>query len=136
MFGDIATYAGNTGANSSIQEFVRRVSKAGGYIFREIGKTFVNVKNELDPESNEYAYHTPSVVPDYRTQYQRNNKTYSIKETVADAQYNDLLVCVGGEQDGEPIEGYVNYNSLVNYYTTCMAFGLVDSVQKNLTIKT
>lgn len=136
MFGDIATYAGNTGANSSIQEFVRRVSKAGGYIFREMGKTFVNVKNELDPESNEYAYHTPSVVPDYRTQYQRNNKTYSIKETVADAQYNDLLVCVGGEQDGEPIEGYVNYNSLVNYYTTCMAFGLVDSVQKNLTIKT
>lgn len=136
MFGDIATYAGNTGANSSIQEFVKRVSKAGGYIFKEMGKTFVNVKNELDPNSNEYAYHTPNVVPDYRTQYQRNNKNYSIKETVEDAEYNDLLFCVGGEQDGESVEGYVNFNSLSNYYATCMTFGLVDSVQKNLTIKT
>ena len=136
MFGDIATYAGNTGANSSIQEFVRRVSKAGGYIFKEMGKTFVNVKNELDPNSNEYAYHTPNVVPDYRTQYQRNNKTYSIKETVENAEYNDLLFCIGGEQDGESVEGYVNFNSLSNYYATCMTFGLVDSVQKNLTIKT
>ena len=136
MFGDIATYAGNTGANSSIQEFVRRVSKAGGYLFREMGKSFVNVKNELDPESNEYAYHTPNVVPDYRTQYRRSNKDYSIKEVVEDAQYSDLLACVGGEQDGEMVEGYVNFNSLSNYYTTCMTFGLVDSVQKNLTIKT
>lgn len=136
MFGDIATYAGNTGANSSIQEFVRRVSKAGGYLFKEMGKTFVNVKNELDPESNEYAYHTPNVVPDYRTQYIRNNKQYSIKEVGEDAQYSDLLACIGGEQDGEQIEGYVNFNSLTNYYTTCMTFGLVDSVQKNLTIKT
>lgn len=136
MFGDIATYAGNTGANSSIQEFVKRVSKAGGYLFREMGKTFVNVKNEQDPNSNEYLYHTPNVVPDYRTQYIRNNKEYSIKEVTEDAQYNDLLTCIGGEQDGETIEGYVNFNSLSNYYTTCMTFGLVDSVQKNLTIKT
>ena len=136
MFGDIATYAGNTGANSSIQEFVRRVSKAGGYLFKEMGKTFVNVKNELDPNSNEYVYHTPNVVPDYRTQYVRNNKEYSIKEVVSDAQYSDLLACVGGEQDGEQVDGFVNFNSLSNYYTTCMTFGLVDSVQKNLTIKT
>ena len=137
MFGDIATYPGNQGANSSIQEFVRRVSRAGGYLFKEMGKTFVDVKNELSPDSIEYAYHTPNVVPNYRTQYIRTSgKNYNIKETINEAQYNDLVACVGGEQDGEVIDGYMNFNSVSNYYTTCMAFGLVDSVQKNLTIKT
>lgn len=136
MFGDIATYSSNQGANSSIQEFVRRVSRAGGYLFKEMGKTFVNVKNELNPNSVEYAYHTPNVVPDYRTQYVRNGQEYTINEVTSDAQYDDLLICVGGEQDGETIPGFVNFNSVSNYYATCMAFGLVDSVQKNLTIKT
>lgn len=136
MFGDIATYSGNLGANNSIQEFVRKVSRAGGYVFKEMGKNFVNVKNENAPDSVEYSYHVPNVVPDYRTQYTRSNTDYSIKEVVDDAQYADLLECVGGEQDGELIDGYVNFNSLSNYYTTCMTFGLVDSVQKNLTIKT
>ena len=136
MFGDIATYSANTSANSSIQEFVRRVSRAGGYLFKEMGKTFVDVKNELSPDSIEYAYHTPDVVPNYRTQYTRTGKNYTIKETINEAQYNDLVACVGGEQDGEVVPGYVNFNSVSNYYTTCMTFGLVDSVQKNLTIKT
>jgi hypothetical protein len=136
MFGDIATYSANTSANSSIQEFVRRVSRAGGYLFKEMGKTFVDVKNELSADSIEYAYHTPNVVPNYRTQYTRVGKNYTIKETINEAQYNDLVACVGGEQDGEVVPGYVNFNSISNYYATCMTFGLVDSVQKNLTIKT
>ena len=29
----------------------------------------------------------------------------------------------------------LNYASVVEYYTICMAFGMVDSVQKNMNIK-
>lgn len=32
--------------------------------------------------------------------------------------------------------GRIDYRSIVEYYTICMAFGLVDSVEKNLNIKT
>jgi len=44
---------------------------------------------------------------------------YTIQDNINDSKISYLL----------------DYNSLVEYYTICMAFGLVDSVQKNLNIK-
>lgn len=39
-------------------------------------------------------------------------------------------------EDGNPNQApYCNYNSIVEYYTICMALGLLDSVEKNLNIK-
>jgi len=136
MFGDIVA-ADNSEATTSIKNFVESVSLGGGYLFSEMGKTFEAVNNVENPEDMSVLYHKPNVVPDYKIQYQRNGGMYYQKiETLSPATYNDLFNCIGGIADDTLIKGKLNYNSLAYYYTTCMAFGLVDSVQKNLNIKT
>lgn len=49
---------------------------------------------------------------------------------------NNLLQCISdtNAQD-EPQDYYLDFTSAAEYYTICMAFGLVDSVLKNMNIK-
>lgn len=137
MFGDIVTYAGNTDAKNSIKNFVHSVSLGGGYLFREMGKEFEPVNDPENPDDESIAYHTIGVVPDYKVQYRRNGTTYTQKgDIIPPARYEDLFNCIGGVVDGELVKGRLNYNSLAYYYATCMAFGLIDSVQKNTNVKT
>lgn len=137
MFGDIVTYANNSQVKNSIQNFVHSVSLGGGYLFGEMGKEFEPVNDPENPEDESVAYHTVNIVPDYKVQYRRNGTTYTQKgDIIAPARYEDLFNCIGGVVDGELVKGRLNYNSLAYYYTTCMAFGLIDSVQKNTNIKT
>lgn len=136
MFGDIVRNSNNTAANNNIQKFVESVAYAGGYLFDQIGKIFEPVNDSENPNDNVIAYHTVNVVPDYKIQYKRNNTEYTIKETIKQpATYTSLQNCVGSSEDDVEITPTLNYESLVYYYTTCMTFGLVDSVQKNLNIK-
>lgn len=137
MFGDIVNSTENNAPKTSIKNFVNSISRAGGYLFKEIGMTFSPVNDPENPADESIAYHNPGVVPDYKIQYRRTGTNYTQKnEYVSEATYNDLFNCIGGLDDGELIKGKLNYNSLSYYYTTCMALGLVDSVQKNLNIKT
>ena len=55
------------------------------------------------------------------------NWTYSSRNS----EYGDIKDNINSNK----ISYLLDYNSLVEYYTICMAFGLVDSVQKNLNIK-
>lgn len=53
---------------------------------------------------------------------------------------NNLLQCISDREAGEEGEYHsdwnrLDYTSLSEYYTICMAFGLVDSVLKNMNIK-
>jgi len=46
-----------------------------------------------------------------------------------------MFVHSENDVEGIAIAPYGNFRSIVEYYTICMAFGLLDSVQKNLNIK-
>lgn len=136
MFGDL--YAGNTGAiaKDHIALFVKATARAGGFIFKELEKDF--------DEEHESGYSIPNCVPGHLIQYR--------KEIAAGAKFirddeltsemsgnkpnlNDLLNYVGIGDDPTLSNYTVDYQSLVEYYLICMTFGLIDSVQKNLTIK-
>lgn len=153
MFGDIIYGSKqNTSYKNNIANFVRSVSGAGNYIFTSLGKNFLDV---IDPSTggtiSHVAYRTENSVPNSDTQYKRNNdgKTYSVIPRNGTADLlpprtdpteftKDLLYsCILETELGDSITlEYLDYKSAVYYYTICMAFGLVDSVQKNLNIKT
>ena len=134
MFGDIVSSAGDKGlVKGWIQKFVQQVAKAGGYVFEQIGKTLAPLG--IDGGDNTYAYRTIGTVPSYKQQYIRTSgANYKEGEVVNSAEVSDLKMCVQGTDDGS-ILNYLNLDSASYYYTTCMVFALVDSVQKNLNIK-
>lgn len=137
MFGDIVTNSSTAAyAQDRICNFVEKIAKAGGYLFKHIGKKLVPV-GSID--GNALSYHTIGTVPDYRTQYKRiSGNTYEIDHTVDnDASIDDLEKCIlVPDVNQTQYIPSLNYESASYYYTTCMVFGLVDSVQKNLNIKT
>lgn len=141
MFGDIVANSNDTNYTTNIQNFVQNVAYSGGYIFNELGKDFEDVGDEKTDDS--ICYHTAKVVPDVKKQYKRYGPSYS------NYKHSDFVVpsdvftspsylnaCINTEVDGDVNVPFLNYESVVYYYTTCMTFGLVDSVQKNLNIKT
>lgn len=152
MFGDIIYGSQqNTSYKRNISNFVRSVSGAGNYIYTNLGKRFLDVINRADNKPNSLAaYKTVNTVPDSDKQYKRNSdgETYSEISRSSGADLlpprddstnftKDLLYsCILQTESGnDVIPEYLDYNSAVYYYTICMAFGLVDSVQKNLNIK-
>lgn len=144
MFSEIVSGKDNNGISqstkSAISNFVRRTSRSGGYIFDRIEKGF--------HDNIEYNYTTQSgFVPNARTQYRRikNDENQTFEEipqksfqpgSSQDFNSEDLINFIQSHQeDDQNIAPYSNYRSIVEYYTICMAFGLLDSVQKNLNIK-
>jgi hypothetical protein len=81
-----------------------------------------------------------NTVPNYRHQFKRNGKTYTHNIIGAAGTRDSLQRLVLGGQNNSYEDKIdpprLNYKSCVEYYTICMAFGLVDSVQKNMNIKT
>lgn len=139
MFGDIVKDSNNNNHKGWIQNFVQNVAYGGGYVFNAIGKTFEDINKEVD---DSICYHTVGVVPDVKKQYKRGGEDYATY-TASDFSVPDIFNsqsyldnCISNIIEGEENTPYLNYNSAVYYYTTCMTFGLVDSVQKNLNIKT
>lgn len=146
MFSEIVSGKDTSGnlsqyTKSAISNFVKKASRSGGYVFDRIEKGFHN--------NIEYNYTTlPGFVPNARTQYKRvkNDETQTFEViseksfqpgSAQDFNSEDLInfIYSHAENDQENVAPYSNYRSIVEYYTICMAFGLLDSVQKNLNIK-
>lgn len=139
MFDDIESGESTEGAyQGKIKEFVKATSKAGGFIFDTMNKTYV---------PHEKGYGQKDSVPEHNKYYKKVISGGSIffeedesqTQSMSTPTKSDLLRYVGISESnsGEEEIGFTaDYRSLVEYYTICMAFGLVDSVQKNLTIKT
>ena len=142
MFGDISReigdmIAGNSNTyKDSLIQMVKSATRAGGYLFNYIGHTF-------GPQTDEYNKvdeHDISMnqVPQYKTQYRRTieggQQVYTpITPDIEPATISDLEKAILGNETTQPD---FDYTSIVEYYVICMAFGLVDSVQKNLNLKT
>jgi len=136
MWGDLVGGGlNNANAKTAISKFVEKVAKAGGYIFDSIGKEY----SDDAKHGYESGYSVINQVPDYTWQAKRTlvgaKPEYSFMQVAQRANVNDLMdFLITPEDDPEKFRG-IDYNSLCEYYTICMAFGLVDSVEKNLNIK-
>lgn len=125
----------------ALKYFVRDIAITGGYIFDYLGKGVIDHETW---DQNKWGY--IGCVPDVSRQYSRNSQdlnhaSYNPNIKVPDKgskweQIFQRTMQDGYEYNGNTSYSRLDYTSAVEYYTICMAFGLVDSVQKNLNVKT
>lgn len=125
----------------ALKYFVRDIAITGGYIFDYLGKGAID--HEIW-DQKKWGY--IGCVPDVSRQYSRNSQdlnhsSYNPNIKVPDKglkweQIFQRTMQDGYEYNGNTSYSRLDYTSAVEYYTICMAFGLVDSVQKNLNVKT
>ena len=132
---------------TTLSNFVKIVSRAGAYCFANIGKKPVSSKSndstacvnryKVDENGNEE-------VPDihYQFKYDGTSRIWEATGPEFDdlkMDIENLMRCIFDyEFDGteHPLDyHYLDYTSASEYYTICMAFGLVDSILKNMNIK-
>jgi len=127
-------------AKGTLKKFVEDVCDAGTFCFNMIGKEFKSPRLESDAFDNDI-YKNVNCVTDPRQQiYYRNDGTADWKTKSIDPSNmsNDALLKLlsthlsDGETKNEPT---FDYRSGSEYFTICMAFGLVDSILKNMNIK-
>ena len=153
MFGDLVYGSNSTEQQlkTAISKFVEKVAKSGGYLFDFLKKKkgpyeTDNVEEGAGYNAEVYKDGEPTgesknQVPDYSKQYEkylspggawefREKEGEPIKGTQLDLQ--DLIIpdVDSGKQAS------LNFQAVSEYYTICMVLGLVDSVMKNLNIKT
>lgn len=145
MFGDLVHGSNFSEAElqASIQKLVKSVTLGGGYLFDYLKKGRGSYEDgysaeELDKSGNKTGK-SLNMVPDYTKQYRRKSSgsswQYVLKNTISAGTQNDLRdLCIPDMDNNKPSE--LNFQSLSEYYTICMVLGLVDSVMKNLNIKT
>lgn len=147
MFGKSSklTYTNLSRAQNTLANFVESVAKAGAYCFANIGKEPVSSQT-VGGTGCENRYNVKNQVPDIAYQFKYNDKEEPVWPETADASLtfdvlgkdvNNLLRCISttlsdGETTNEP---FLDYTSASEYYTICMIFGLVDSILKNMNIK-
>ena len=145
MFGDFVDGTpGAANVKNDIREFVRKIALGGGYVFKEVGKTFSNTVDDNYGYDDKYSAIDQngvpkSQVPNYRYQALRTKEgsqnKYTYTQIPEEARQSDLKNLILQDEEQQDLKPALDYRSLCEYYTTCMAFGLVDSVQKNLNIK-
>lgn len=145
MFGDLVHGSNFSEAElqASIQKFVKSVTLGGGYLFDYLKKGRGSYEDgysaeEIDKSGNKTG-RSLNMVPDYTKQYQRksagSNWKYVLNDTISPGTQNNLRdLCIPDMDNNRPSE--LNFQSVSEYYTICMVLGLVDSVMKNLNIKT
>lgn len=145
MFGDLVHGSNFSEAElqESIKNLVQSVALGGGYLFDYLKKGRGSYEDgysaeELD-ESGRKTGKSLNMVPNYTEQYQRRSAgsswQYVLKNTIRPGTQNDLRnLCIPDMDNNRP--SALNYQSISEYYTICMVLGLVDSVMKNLNIKT
>lgn len=129
-------------AKGTLGEFVKAVSKAGAYCFSKIGKEFIDPRLSGGGFNNDI-YKNINGVTDVRHQVYYDaagNLQWKTNTEIGDPANLDedaLLELISHNlSDGEtPNEPRFDYRSGSEYYTICMAFGLVDSILKNMNIK-
>ena len=152
MWGDLV-YSQGFDINKKVQNCVKGVSRAGGFLFDSFLKKEFDSEayfTELTESSSSDAYKVINHVPDSKHRYIRKVKYNSISNSYSyifepnsssenDYVQQDLIDCIYGIKDDDGTitqQPYINYNSVMEYYVVMQAFGLVDSPMKNLNIKT
>lgn len=152
MWGDLV-YSQGFDINKKVQNCVKGVSRAGGFLFDTFLKKEFDSDayfTELTESSSSKAYKVINHVPDSKHSYIRKVKYNSTSNSYSyifepnsssEANYTqlDLTDCIYGRKDADgniTQQPYINYNSVMEYYVVMQAFGLVDSPMKNLNIKT
>lgn len=153
MFGDIVTGTGKleNDHKTVIQNFVKHIAMSGGFLFYKTGKNLGDIEDVYSAALEDMPIDSINQVPDWRVQYIRqyegngNVYTPSTNQTLynelnteiqSDSIPNSLIKTIKQYSEESGHYPYLDYRSLVEYYTICMTMGLVDSVQKNLNIKT
>lgn len=146
MFGDYVYGSGSTQntLTESLGTAVKSISKAGGYLFDCLKKNYGTPDEKYTKSLYNYTnistdkYYSINQVPDYRKQYKKVRQGTQIIEvqfqTDTNASSGDLIKCIVGDPN-QNIPPVINYISLVEYFVICMAFCMLDSVEKNMNIK-
>ena len=152
MWGDLM-YNNKYNINIGLKNFVKSVTRAGGFLFKWLGKDFddsayISSLENTSESATSTSYHIHNHVPDAYSQYVRKTKQQGDsyiyifeKKSDREPEFNaqDLIDCIYGtfNEDGTVNKvPYINYQSVLEYYVIDQAFGLIDSVQKNLNVKT
>ena len=142
MWDDIVTTSNSLGSfQTALQLFIKDVALSGGYIFNYLGKTLVD-----HTVWDNSPWTMINSVPDPRIQYMRTSNNqfneFIKKEDVdvTSGENNWMYIfdktMHDTEIDSQQYRTRLDYTSALEYYVICMTFGLVDSVQKNLNVKT
>lgn len=145
MFGDIVHSSALTDGDlqSKIQTLVQYTALGGGYIFDWLKKVRGAQEDgysaeKIDDDGN-YTNESLNQVPDYTKQYTRTidaqgSSIFTPSKTINVGSSTDLNKLIIPNTDTGTL-AILNYQAVSEYYTICMVLGLVDSVMKNLNIK-
>ena len=148
------TAASVADAQKALKELVRSVAKAGKFCFKKAGRendfvTSREHKIELDGSisygSNCINRYDEYKIPDTKWQkryrdtideFGSNIEWYedSLCDNVSDIDLKKLITTFE-DSNGIANKPILNFTSASEYYTICMAFGMVDSVLKNMNLK-
>ena len=152
MFGDIVYGSNGTEQQlkTTISNFVQKVAKSGGYLFDFLKKKRGKYETSDITEGAGYTAEvyvdgqptgeSKNQVPDYTKQYEKYLSPggawkFREKQTISPGTQLDLQDLIIPDVDSGK-QASLNFQSISEYYTICMVLGLVDSVMKNLNIKT
>lgn len=156
MFGanDKITAKDVTEAKAALGKLVRSVAKAGKFCFQRVGRgNDFETSREFTIDANGDRIYGENCInrydeykiPDttYQKIYVANEDEFGsnirwIDDTeCVNVNENDLkkLITTYTLEDGNPNKPILNFTSASEYYTICMAFGMVDSVLKNMNLK-
>ena len=150
MFGSKSKITGDFDkATIALWNLVKGVAKAGRFCFEQSGRTedFVTSREFNEDEEGNLNYgdlcfnrYTEGKIPDpiWQKTYE-NAKVKWVENHECDSDnvnMMDLKKLIIPYEDGEDTnKPLLDYNSAAEYYTICMAFGMVDSVLKNMNLK-
>ena len=139
-----------TEAKKCLLSLVEGVAKAGKYCFMRAGREDDMITSMVDSnidDSGKIAYggncinrYEQCKIPDtiWQMKYE-NDKVIWIKDDDLSKNVNEVslkkLITRFIDENGSPNKPLLNYTSASEYYTICMAFGMVDSVLKNMNLK-
>ena len=163
MFGDDSkiTASNIADAQEALYTLVKGVAKAGKFCFEKSGRKgdFVTSRYFTEDENGEPVYgsdgkpiygnsavnrYDKGKIPDPKWQKSYTDTIYedgsnilwyesNLCDNVSDDDLKRLITKY--EVDGEENKPILNFTSAAEYYTICMAFGMVDSVLKNMNLK-
>ena len=139
MFGDLVhgDKVSEKSLQNQIQKLVKGITLGGGYLFDYIKKNKGSYEDGYNAAAEDGS--SKNQVPNYNNQYRRKQNgaeyKYVVDNQISNGTNTDLInLCTQDVDANRP--AMLNYKSISEYYTICMVLGLVDSVMKNLNIKT
>ena len=148
------TAASVADAQKALKELVRSVAKAGKFCFKKAGREndFVTSREHKIASDGSISYGSNCInrydeykIPDTKWQkryrdtideFGSNIEWYedSLCDNVSDVDLKKLITTFE-DSNGIANKPILNFTSASEYYTICMAFGMVDSVLKNMNLK-